>query len=283
MIETNDADRIGTQPDRARPRHARPRLAPGLRRGRVHRVVAAVGPHHPAGEHAPAAAGPAYVVQARDQPLGGRRRSGRCRRRAARPGRARGSAPARCPAANPPAPPVFARQVHDVAGRRSSRRAARRCRRCEALSTTTISRRRVGLRAQRGEGLHEQVAPVPGHDDGDDPGTSQALGHGRHPTATPAVGPAAQQALDRSVGLRWRRSRRAGCRSSRRRWTAGRASSPSWRPASRRRRRLRRVLSPSERSIAVCHHRLDLGDVGVAGVDRRRHERDGARPAGSGP
>ena len=66
MIETNEADRIGQRADllgRGDLRAAGSRLAAR----RVHRVVAAVGPHDLAGEHGrrPAAAGSSYSRQAR--------------------------------------------------------------------------------------------------------------------------------------------------------------------------------------------------------------------------
>ena len=200
MIETNDADRIGTQPTASAA--ARSPAGPRLAARRVHRVVAAVGPDHPAGEDGrPRAPAGSVGRPGRHQPLGRGRRSGRCRRRAARPGPGRASARARRRRRNRRHPRCCgsgARRSRSACSRVSSSSVPS----VDALSTTTIAAGAVGLRPQRGEGLLEELPAVPRHDDGDDPGTHRA-----HPTdrlTVPMTGRTGarrtpQQALDRSV------------------------------------------------------------------------------------
>ena len=215
MIETKDADRIGTQPTAAAAARSAA-VAPGLARGvfigwsrpSVHTTRLA-STRRPARRRRRVRRPGARPASRRPSA------SGRCRRRAARPGRARGSAPARCRPRTRRRRRCL-RQVYDVEVARTLAAAARRCRRCEALSTTTTwPARSVWARSAASDSTSRsrrfQVTTT---------ATTRCT-----PTARRALtsahrspgGRSVSRQLDRSVGLRWRRSRRAGCRSSRRR------------------------------------------------------------------
>ena len=272
-IETNDAERIGTAARRAAAARALVRRAHRAwgagcssgGRGRRSR---------PPGWRAPPAARPGYVDQAVDQPLGRRRRRdgvvveqpdqvGRVGQRPLDAGReAAGAAGVRG-------------QVHDARGRRSARAAARSVPSVLALSTTTTCRRRRVCAASGGQGLlaaghagsRSRRPRRPGHSRGAPYRTGAAPSAGARQVARLVRRVAVVQVADRAAdgGL------------------ARLASSPSWAwwPG----RGVLRARCPCPRTGRSPSVTIDwiFGDVGVAGADRRGHERDRAHAAWSGP
>ena len=160
-------------------------------------------------------------------------------------------------------------------GRRSARAAARSCRRCWRCRPPPPPPAAWVCAASAARDSSQQVPPVPGHHDRDDPALTDAR--------SDRTG-ARSAASSTGRSTRSPRSRRAGCRSSRRPWTGVPWSSPSW-PWPGLVAGLASFVAlplPSDLSIASVTIDWIFGDVGVTGADRRGHERDRAHRLGAG-